>query len=205
MTAMVNAAVDIARARRAEYAHLRYKLDTYTTPVGGVAESGMPPHILIVVDDPWTGRNLRDTVAGIRLQDALVELMHLTAVGAVSIVFTALRPTDTYISPRILDVCHNRIGVRVTDHVDQLCGFGSDELTAHPQPGSAWLRRDDGRMHEFKAFYLSPRGIDHIAEQTAVLRPRLDGLSRSAAERSGYGLRWQRFADRPGGAGAREF
>jgi hypothetical protein len=179
---MADAGLAIAKARRSGYADLRYNANTIETPVGNGGVLDGPPHILIVVDDDWLFRGLKGSPEGKLLDATFEQLVRLSAAGAVSVVYMSTLRGEA--PDWVLDL-PTRIGLGITDPGDLMVAFGATRDSRpleHAVRGGGHMREAGSEyLSLFKAYYLSPQGMDAVGQDTAVWRPQMDKLSMEAA------------------------
>lgn len=190
---MASAARAIAAERRAKYADLRFTANTHHTPVGDGRPGGAPPHILIVVDDEWLFRGLGE--AADKVWETFEQITSMTAVGAVSVVYTSVQRRASTVPAFVRDL-PVRIGMRITDEVELKAAFGVElggRAAPRPYAGTGYLRtRPDGDTQRMRALHLTPQEMHEIAVATAGWRPRMDKVSEAAAG-AAYKARWDRI------------
>ncbi|GII91153.1 hypothetical protein [Sinosporangium siamense] len=170
---MLEAAISIAKHRKASYRQLKRAHNTNLLPV-----SADLPQITIVVDEGAQAVKDRD------LQAMLSELQNIGRNEAVNLILSALRPTSDLVPVNM----RKQAGVRIQMHGpdnEELghmfgwkAGVSMDQLAGK---GTGFISFDGSPPRPFRGFQVLPAQIEQAAVSIAAMRPDLDAASAAAA------------------------
>ncbi|QXJ27076.1 hypothetical protein AGRA3207_007874 (plasmid) [Actinomadura graeca] len=178
---MVTVALAIAKDRKGSYRTFKAQSNVKLLPI-----SPELPAIVLMVDEGAEALSPanRDPI-GSQVRAGLEELLRIGRNEAVVPHFSALRPTQTTISPDVLHGCAWRLGMYGTSEGDlaHLYGWhkGINAIDL-PVKGTTFVGHKPDAPTPVKVWYLEPEQMQEAALAVAAARPELDEASAEIAD-----------------------